>query len=525
MNGRCATVALIALFTAGYAWNLGTAPFSDNDECRTGTIVRDMTEGGHWLLPRTPDGYPTEKPVACYGLGAAAAKAFGLNESSLRAVSLALAVGTLILTALLGELYGSARAGAFAVAALGSNFIFLMWARKAMVDMTLTFFLTAGLAAYFAARRGRISAKTAAILCGLSFGLAVLSKGPLGLALPIAAIGGDLLIATRGRLWRAAVPWGAGAGALAVIALVSAAWYVPAYLRGGREFLEVSVLSENFYMPLGKARGLGVSHLKPPYYYPLCQIATILPLLPLLPVAVKWLFSRDSGPARAHLLAWWGFGFLIFMIASNKRMYYLLPLQPACALMVGVALDERPPGSRRWAVLSGILLGLAALAAAVVLSSPSLFPSSVEPEIREAILQFRWEIVFFCGLVMAASLWLALAAQPELPAVAAALLCVAFNSGLKDAVDGRFNPTKDFVLGMAARVPRGVRPAILPPIHGYGVDFYWPERLARDEKAATYASYVFLQKNRTGEIPWDFEVVGTRDDDKPTHEIALIRRR
>ncbi|HUR39079.1 MAG TPA: hypothetical protein VM222_06275, partial [Planctomycetota bacterium] len=47
---------LVALL---YLWNLSRVEFSVTDEARSAVIVRDML-AGHWLLPRTPDGYLVE---------------------------------------------------------------------------------------------------------------------------------------------------------------------------------------------------------------------------------------------------------------------------------------------------------------------------------------------------------------------------------------------------------------------------------------------------------------------------------
>src|SRR5215510_9053532 len=90
-------------------WNLGRIELSVTDECRSGVIVRDMVEGGHWLLPRTPDGYLCEKPLAYYSLCALLGAGFGINEWTLRAVSVAMGVATLLMTWILARVYGPPR--------------------------------------------------------------------------------------------------------------------------------------------------------------------------------------------------------------------------------------------------------------------------------------------------------------------------------------------------------------------------------------------------------------------------------
>src|SRR5204863_1947879 len=102
-------------------------------------------------------------------------------------------------------------------------------------------FLTAGLAAYFAARLGVLKPRAAAIACGISFALAVLAKGPLGLILPIAIVGGDALLASRGRFWRLPVPWKWGALAFGIAVAIPFAWYWVGWRVGGWEFIKTSL--------------------------------------------------------------------------------------------------------------------------------------------------------------------------------------------------------------------------------------------------------------------------------------------
>src|SRR4051812_32543217 len=89
---------LIAGLALLYCWNLGRVELSVTDEARSAVIVRDMVEGGHWLLPRTPDGYLCKKPLAYYGMAAFLGKLFGINEWTLRLVSVAMGAATLLLT-------------------------------------------------------------------------------------------------------------------------------------------------------------------------------------------------------------------------------------------------------------------------------------------------------------------------------------------------------------------------------------------------------------------------------------------
>ncbi|MBI3856717.1 MAG: glycosyltransferase family 39 protein [Planctomycetes bacterium] len=526
---------LIGVLGVVFCWNLGRVELSVTDEARSAVIVRDMVEGGRWLLPRTPDGYLCEKPLAYYGACALLGSVFGIHEWTLRGVSVLMGIAAMFMTWILARLYGPPRAARLAVVALAANVLFIGSARDAMVDMTLAFFLTAGLTAYFAARVGRISPWRAALLCGAAFGLATLSKGPLGIALPIAVAGGDALMEHRGRFWRAFSWWKQGLAALALAVALSCAWYVPGYLRGGMEFLETCLLGENFRMPFGKTKGIGVAHEKNLLYYFGVQLAAILPLLPFLPALVSWMRDRGSDPARRHLAAWLGFGFLLFEIAANKRMYYLIPLQPAVAAMIALAAEQAMKKNetrplRTMSLITGIVVLIAMLGTAVFCVRPSLLAGLREGSVAEAISHQRgWIAVASVGLLgIGAMLVYAARRGPEAlmrGAIALALFVVLFRFGVYDRLEAEFDRTRPFIASVVPKLPDGISPVLVPPIKGYSLEFYWPGGLVRDERAAGLSEYLLVARPNLKAVPPPYETLGTwKYGPQGRDDVLLLRK-
>ena len=528
---------LIGALALLFCWNLGRVEFSVTDEARSAVIVRDMVEDGRWLLPRTPDGYLCEKPLAYYGTAALLGSIFGIHEWTLRLVSVFMGIGTLVMAWVLARLYGPPRAARIAVVALASNILFIGSARDAMVDMTLAFFVTAGLTAHFASRLGRLLPMKGAVLAGVAFGGALLSKGPLGLVLPIAVVGGDALLEHRGRFWRAAVWWKEGlvTGVLAVA--LSCLWYVPGYLRNGMEFLNTCLLDENLWMPLGKAKRIGVSHYKNPLYYFGIQLVAVLPMLPLLSTLVGWARDREAGVGRRNLFSWLIFGFLLFEISSNKRMYYLIPLQPAIAVMIGLAAERAlaARGDRALAIsgrVAAAVFAIAGVGLTVVAHHPTFFSSIREGTVTDALEAHRFGMLLAGVFVFSAagSLFFGTGYGPESVVwrtCAAALLVIAVRFGVGDRIEAEFNRTKPFVASAASQVPADRTPVILPPIRGYSIDFYWPRRIVRDKEAALKAEYVLVSRGQLKDLNGSYSPLATwkygpegRDDVL----LVLIRR-
>ena len=115
-------LALFALVLIA-RWPLIDRPFSLQGEAREATCIADVVREGHWIAPYpNGDWIPTKGPLLYWWAGAAAS-VFGLSERVLRLSIAALNLGTLLATAWLGCLLGSARARCLAAAMLAPSFL------------------------------------------------------------------------------------------------------------------------------------------------------------------------------------------------------------------------------------------------------------------------------------------------------------------------------------------------------------------------------------------------------------------
>jgi 4-amino-4-deoxy-L-arabinose transferase-like glycosyltransferase len=124
----------------------------------------------------------------------------------------------------------------------------------------------------------------------------------------------------------------------------------------------------------------------------------MLPWTPLLLLPVFRGAAWYREPRRMFLLAWFGFGLVLFSASANKLPGYVLPLLPAAAALAGLALDEIQD-ARGW------LLACAVLLIAFPVAAP-LIPAAAANEWSAAPRPaFHWT-------------WLA----PAIPAAAASIL-------------------------------------------------------------------------------------------------------
>jgi 4-amino-4-deoxy-L-arabinose transferase-like glycosyltransferase len=367
--------ALLWLLAAG--WGLGSYPLTEPDEGRNGTAAFEVATEGRWLLP-TYDGLELlDKPLLWFDAAALALRAFGVGELGVRLPSLLFTAATVLLVVgFARRLYGPA-GGWVAGAALGTSPLVLAFARIAIFDPMLVFFMVAALVLFHeAVERGPgeeprgLSRRWCAALAWLAMALGVLTKGPVAVAVP-------LLVALPYALWRrrGRALW-SGPGA-AVFGTLVAGWgaFVESRVPG---YFEYVALTETWGRLTSSGPGstdLGSSS----------GVRSLVPVLlggslPWSVVAAwAWLSGwrrRPSGsggggapgplaPSSVYLALWLVVPSLLFELAEPKRLQYVLPLVPAVALLLAAAAARArvTAGALRAGAVALALPGLALLAA------------------------------------------------------------------------------------------------------------------------------------------------------------------
>jgi 4-amino-4-deoxy-L-arabinose transferase-like glycosyltransferase len=120
---------------------------------------------------------------------------------------------------------------------------------------------------------------------------------------------------------------------------------------------------------LNKVAGGQESHGAPPGLYLAAVWATFWPWAPLAALAAPFAWASRRSPRIAFLLAWLVPSWLLFEAVPTKLPHYVLPLYPALALLVAIAIDEGRMARAAWAralpALSPIIAAVAAVATLV----------------------------------------------------------------------------------------------------------------------------------------------------------------
>jgi len=448
---------LVALAAVLFAARLGNEPLWKAQEARSALIARTMLAKGDFIAPWLPTGrVSTQKPPLFYWLVAASMQLPVKTEMQVRLPSALAAVGTLIVTFLLGRRLYGALGGFVAGLALATTYLFWHLARSGTVDMLLTFWVALAFLLFVEARfasPGRRKRKALFVCFYVACSLGALTKGPVALALvglPLAVYLGGRAVAEKSLAPFKGLHPLLGVGVLLVITVP---WFAAIGFRTNGAFLRTFFGRHNLAR---LATAAGCARTKPFWYYLKGITWLTFPWIAFLPAAL-WRACRPGGgstrPGRLLPVAWLLAGVVMLSCVAYKHNTWLLPCLPGLALAVGGVLgiprargvrpDTRQSVHNGWGlglagmiVLAVAMIGCAGFAAAcagaipVPLSAPAWLAKAIRFG-RQAIADYVGggkPVVVLMAVVLAVSSLAALAVFLAGRTAAAALM-VAFMAG------------------------------------------------------------------------------------------------
>lgn len=235
------TMIIIICIISVLPW-IGLGDFSTKGEPREASVAISMLESGNWILPQVYANEFAYKPPMAHWLMAACSYPQGyVSEFSSRLPS---AIAFICLIGFTLIFFG--RRIKFQQAFIATLLLLtcIEIHRAAMttrVDMLLTTFIVLGLYQLFR-WEDQIELKGLPVMVPILLGCAVLTKGPVGLILPLFVFGVYLLMLRKYSLltiFKSLLYIGVSSSFLPLL------WYIAAWKQGGDDFLEV-VLAENF---------------------------------------------------------------------------------------------------------------------------------------------------------------------------------------------------------------------------------------------------------------------------------------
>jgi 4-amino-4-deoxy-L-arabinose transferase-like glycosyltransferase len=324
---------LIALAASYRFLDLDFAEIQAWDEALYALRAKSILLFGDWLdQSRHSYGglYSAAHPPLYIWLTAATMRLFGESVISLRLWSAIFGAGTVVLVYFMHE---DRLAGFFSGVVLAACSFFTFYSRQGQLDMSVTFFITAGV---FLFRRFEVTARRKWLfLTGAAFGCALMSKIIVGLFLPI-ILGIHLVLRVRfeKRERRAAeIEW---LSVLGIGLLIALPWHLAMLLRHGNDFLHYYF----FYHVIERAfRGVEENVVSLGLLFFANQMIVMLgPSAALALWRAKRIdLTHEAFPSLA-LIAFL-VPFLVSSLSLTKLRTYALPMLPPLALLAGQGLS------------------------------------------------------------------------------------------------------------------------------------------------------------------------------------------
>jgi len=334
------SLLIVVLFSAFlFFFSLGQRSLWDPDEPRYAEAARVMVETGNYLTPYFNESVRFDKPPLFYWFITAAYKVFGINEFSARFFSGLFAFLGVILVFILAKLLLDPKAGLISAFILATSGEYLVLANIASTDMTFSFFVGLCLFFFLLGYKNVKGGGIFYILSYVSMSLAVLTKGPIGVVLPVLVIGCFILITRQLKLvLRMRILLG-----MIIFFLISAPWYYLIYKTHGTNY------SDTFFVYHNVSRFLSdkFHHQEPFYYFILIIAVGFLPWALFLPNALFELFRKKAVQFKEEknewifIFLWFFVPFLFFSISKAKLATYVLPCFMPLALIVGKFWREK----------------------------------------------------------------------------------------------------------------------------------------------------------------------------------------
>jgi 4-amino-4-deoxy-L-arabinose transferase-like glycosyltransferase len=338
---------LAATLALAFFANLGNAPLFDRDEGAFTEATREMLESGNYIST-TLNGEPRyDKPILTYWVQAVGVGLLGWNEWGMRLHSaLAAVLWVLVVWGFARREWDEATGWAAGMITATTLWVMII-GRAATADALLNLFLTLTLVDLY--RFWKENRRAPLYRVFLWSGLGFLAKGPVAVAVPLAAA--FLLALARGQLPRYFRAIFSPVGWLVFFG-VAAPWYVAVYLRDGQAFIDGFFLRHNLNRFADTMHGHGGALW---YFIPVILLV-LLPHSSLFLRTLRRIRGASRSDLELFLWLWFAFVFVFFSVSSTQLPHYVLyGATPLFLLMARYREDLR---NRFLTLLPALLLTL-----------------------------------------------------------------------------------------------------------------------------------------------------------------------
>lgn len=316
----------------------GMLSLTHPDEVFYVQTAKEMVQYKSWLTPMIFDWPQFEKPIFFYWLLVVGIKLAGLSPFMARFwPALFGIIGVAAVYGIAWVLFRNKRTAFLSGMVLAASFIHLAMSRAVLTDMTFSVLTVLSFGSFCWAYYQRAYKNAGVILFFIFMGLAVLTKGLLGVCFPFTVVL-SFLISQKDLKFLKSSATGVGA---ALFVLIAVPWHIVMYQWYGRAFVD------EYWHNVHVSRIFVAEHPRNDtwYFYFAIMFAGIMPFSLFWPVMLRTVMGaiRKAGAHTAQLsllVSWICSTYVFVQIAHSKLASYILPVFPAAAILMGYYLNR-----------------------------------------------------------------------------------------------------------------------------------------------------------------------------------------
>jgi hypothetical protein len=314
------TIVALILFI-----RLGSPDIYILDEAKNAQCAREMLLRNDLILPTFNNQLRTDKPPLHYFFMILSYKMFGISAFSARFFSVIMGLLTLLITYFYTKKFVNSHVAFFSVLVLATSTHFLFEFRLAVPDPYLIFFLTLGLFSAYTWIQEKHPLQL--YIAAVSFGLAILSKGPIAIILPGLCL---LIWIMWQKKWKQIMNkhfW----FALILIVIIALPWYILVHKASNGLWTKDFFEEHNFDRFINIKEGHGGFFFIPVLFL----LIGLLPFMTFIGELIKnrRLVLNDSFMKFSALVVIVTITF--FCISKTKLPNYPMPCYPFAAIVLG----------------------------------------------------------------------------------------------------------------------------------------------------------------------------------------------
>jgi 4-amino-4-deoxy-L-arabinose transferase-like glycosyltransferase len=336
--------SILILLILGYFFLVlgnGIMSLTNPDEVFYVQTAREMAQQHTWMTPYLFGQPQFEKPVLTYWLLRLSFLIFGISNFGVRFFPSLFGILGVLSVYFLGWYGFKDEKKAFLSAlVLMTGMVYIGLARTVYTDMIFSIFILLSLVSFYWGYSSENRKSSGILLFFIFSGLAVLTKGPLGLLMPFLIVAAFLLIEKNLKfIFCRASLWG-----ILIFGAIALPWYAFMIAKYGHSF------TYEFFYNDHIRRILEAEHSSNDtwYFYPLSMALGTFPWSLLTVGSLIFFpkrFSEKDRSFHVFLGCWIVAVFLVFQFAHSKLVSYIFPMFPALALLTGDFVYEALSGA------------------------------------------------------------------------------------------------------------------------------------------------------------------------------------